>query len=194
MLKHNFKKAPEVKFRFPITTEYQWGRGWPEMDDADDFKEEIDLKLGGAGYVVKKSNQSGVCDTLTTKGNHPVMDVYMHPMEFSGIATPDDIQKIREVLQTCENVYHVGEASVEDLYLASESEYREMLCQNAPDIIKWMKTQREKNHSSDWTLVSDFCSRYRVNCIFHTAGIVTSSDVDYVFCETLQGLMKSLNL
>ena len=114
-MKH-MKIADEQKVHISITSDYIWGKGW-SRDEADKFENIVYPKLIEAGYEIKYSKDSSSCDYLVlpkrceykgrfSSGNK--LNLYMHPMEFTGSASPDDVEKIVNILKDCpECIYDV---------------------------------------------------------------------------------------
>lgn len=88
--------APERNINIQIKTDYEWGSGWTGTQQQK-FKDIVFPKLQEAGFIIKEPKNSFGCETLHSPDPNNKMDIYMHPMEFTGYAREADIKKIYDV-------------------------------------------------------------------------------------------------
>ena len=78
-----------------IASSYRYDTGWPDEGAEDAFLAESRRLFQGAGWELHPGRPgSGTCDTVT-KG---LQELYLHPMEFSGVIREEEIPAVREVL------------------------------------------------------------------------------------------------
>ena len=82
------------KVYFRIRSRYQFDSGWPAETDAAKFHEESRSLFQSAGWDLQPGGDS-TSDTVT-KG---WQELYLHPMNFSGIIEMDEIPAIQELLK-----------------------------------------------------------------------------------------------
>lgn len=81
---------------FRIRSRYQFDSGWPDEDAERAFREESRRLFQTAGWELHPAREgSGSSDTVT-KGQQ---DLYLHPMNFSGVIRTDEIPRLRELLE-----------------------------------------------------------------------------------------------
>ncbi len=130
--------APENNVHIKITSDYQWGSGWTAMQ-AKRFEDIVYPKLEEAGYVLHFPKDSFGCPTLTNPDNK--MDLYLHPMEFTGYATKEDTEKIIAILRDCsEAVYETSLLYANKVYDISDEEYKQILEDNKDRIINHIQS------------------------------------------------------
>ena len=83
------------KVYFRIRSRYQFDSGWPAETDAAKFHEESRSLFQSAGWDLQPGGDS-TSDTVI-KGQQ---ELYLHPMNFSGIIEMDEIPAIQELLRT----------------------------------------------------------------------------------------------
>ena len=82
------------KVYFRIRSRYQFDSGWPAETDAAKFHEESRSLFQSAGWDLQPGGDS-TSDTVI-KGQQ---ELYLHPMNFSGIIEMDEIPAIQELLK-----------------------------------------------------------------------------------------------
>lgn len=84
------------KVWFRIDSKYRHDTGWPEQGAEDAFLVESRALFQGAGWELHPGRPgSGACDTVT-KGQQ---ELYLHPMNFSGVIQTDEIPSIQALLK-----------------------------------------------------------------------------------------------
>lgn len=84
----------EVYFR--IRSAYQYDSGWPDKGAERAFREESRRLFQSAGWELHPAREdSGSSDTVT-KGQQ---DLYLHPMNFSGVIRIDEIPQLQALLR-----------------------------------------------------------------------------------------------
>lgn len=82
----------EVYFR--IDSAYHGYDGWTSANDKAAFKEETRKLFQDAGWTLHVGERDCVCDTVT-KG---LQNLYLHPMNFSGVVSEEEIPEIEVLL------------------------------------------------------------------------------------------------
>lgn len=82
------------KVYFRIRSRYQFNSGWICERDAARFREESRQLFQNAGWQLHPG-RSSISDTVT-KG---LQELYLHPMNFSGVIQLDEISGIQEFLR-----------------------------------------------------------------------------------------------
>ena len=189
-LKHNFPFAKEVEVVIPLTTAYKWGYGWCNFEDMYSFQLEVYPKITDAGYILNKS-EDGSSPTITKNDWRSRMSLYLHPMEITGYATIEDVNKIIDILHTCKSVYEVGEPEITNVYNISDSDYEHLLVANSKEILDWIK---EKSKKGSTVLIGfEFADEFRIPRIGDSS-LRLCSDVDVHFIHMLQDIATNLGL
>lgn len=160
---YNGKKIPEElpvsdyrAIHIQIKTDYKWGSGW-NYEQARNFEKTLYPKLRQAGYDIKENNDIvGSCDHLVSAdrkednygrvwgGNK--LDLYMHPMEFSGYATLEDVEKIMDILKSCpECIYEVELLKCDKVYDLNQGDYENIILNSSNEIVDAIATEKAKS-------------------------------------------------
>ena len=84
------------KVYFRIRSAYQYDSGWPDKGAERAFREESRRLFQSAGWELHPAREdSGSSDTVT-KGQQ---DLYLHPMNFSGVIRIDEIPQLQALLE-----------------------------------------------------------------------------------------------
>lgn len=131
------------KVYFRIDSSYRYDTGWPGKDAEDAFLAESRALFQGAGWELHPGRPgSGACDTVT-KG---LQELYLHPMEFSGVIREDEIPAVREALSTAESFRCRGVDCYEEYTELSDEEYLAQLGSRRDEIeaeiLKHYQTRR----------------------------------------------------
>ena len=86
------------KVYFRIRSRYQFNSGWICERDAARFREESRQLFQNAGWQLHPG-RSSISDTVT-KG---LQELYLHPMNFSGVIQLDEISGIQEFLKKADS-------------------------------------------------------------------------------------------
>lgn len=103
---------------FRIRSRYQFDSGWPTESDNAEFQEETRRLFQSAGWDLRPG-RNGVCD-IVTKGQQ---DLYLHPMNFSGIIEMDEIPAIQELLKDAKSFHCYGFDCYERYWDITDEEY-----------------------------------------------------------------------
>lgn len=179
--------AKEKRVHIHLNSDYKWGRGWTE-EESKRFDNEVLSAFKEAGYTVKEEKSSFSSPTLTKGGSR--LNIYMHPMDFSGYATQEEIDEILEILSSCECV-SVRDVLTEDIYDLNNWEYKNLLAKNAKEILVLAKEAKKKRRLSEFAF--DFAKSHRVPR-YGDSGALTSDDVDISFIETFCKIAEGLDL
>ena len=162
--------------RIEIKGLYSWGVGFHNQKAYSDFHSVVYGALENAGYTIVKDADKYSCDYLTKEGSH--LNLYMHPMEFTGAATREEIEDIVKILNSCECVQEAEIWSATPLYDLSADEYRNMIYNDAENIALTMLNSRydiKNNYDAD----IDFAQAVRIDRLDEpSVGGYSSSDID----------------
>ena len=85
------------KTYFDIDSDYRWGIGYSSDEARAAFQEESSELFEKLGWSIKPGEPGrGICDTAL-KGKQ---ELYLHPMQFSGVIRNDEISEIEGALHT----------------------------------------------------------------------------------------------
>ena len=154
--------AKEHRVRISISSDYEWGSGWNELQSKR-FENVVYTALTKSGefYIKNDDNSPFYCPHL--KSYKSKMDLYIHPMEFTGYATPEEMNKVIDILSNeCSSViYHISIQEDEKIYDLSDKEYKEILIDNTKEIINEIaKTKEERGFIGD--IGFDFARECRI--------------------------------
>ena len=177
-----YKKNPSKlkKVMINIDSAYKWGTCWT-LEEKRAFEDEIYPALMSKGFRIHNGDGYGSCETIKEKdGTY----LYLHPMQFSGYMTIEDIQKVMDVLTNAKTVNSVSTPILEDVERISDREYEYILVENAKLINEWI----EKNPHKDGF---DFVKQYRIKRDEDKCGYC-SDDVDIKFVNNFIAIKKIL--
>ena len=121
----------EVYFR--IRSAYQFDSGWPDEKDAQSFQAETRTLFQKAGWELHPGRErSGVCDKVT-KGQQ---DLYLHPMNFSGVIRTDEIPRLQALLAGAQTFQCEGVDCYERYWELTDEEYMAQLESRREEIIE----------------------------------------------------------
>ena len=106
------------KVYFRIRSRYQFDSGWPAETDAAKFHEESRSLFQSVGWDLQPGGDS-TSDTVT-KG---WQELYLHPMNFSGIIEMDEIPAIQELLKDAKSFRCYGFDCYERYWELTDKEY-----------------------------------------------------------------------
>lgn len=127
-----------------IASSYRYDTGWPDEGAEDAFLAESRRLFQGAGWELHPGRPgSGTCDTVT-KG---LQELYLHPMEFSGVIREEEIPAVREILSPAECFHCQGVDCYEKYMELSDEEYLTLLGSRRDEIeaeiLKHYQTRRQ---------------------------------------------------
>ena len=112
----------EVYFR--IRSSYQYDSGWPDQSTECAFREESRALFQSAGWELHPARaDSGSSDTVT-KGQQ---DLYLHPMNFSGVIQTDEIPRLQALLEGAHTFQCQGVDCYERYWDFTDAAYLERL-------------------------------------------------------------------
>ena len=103
---------------FRIRSRYLFDSGWPDERDTVEFHEESRRLFQSAGWDLHPGGDS-TSDTIT-KGQQ---DLYLHPMNFSGIIEMGEIPAIQELLRDARSFHCYGCDCYERYWELTDEEY-----------------------------------------------------------------------
>ena len=105
---------------FRIRSRYRHSSGWPDKDAEHAFRDESRRLFQTAGWELHPAREdSGSSDTVT-KGQQ---DLYLHPMNFSGVIRTDEIPQIQELLKNANTFRCDGVDCYERYWELADEEY-----------------------------------------------------------------------
>lgn len=197
--------AEEHQIRIGIKSDYKWGSGWTETQ-AKRFENIVYTQLEECGpYKVKEIKGDLGCPHLVSIPYHgPLesrsgskipktgrLDLYMHPMEFTGFATPEDTKRIMEILKSCpEVIYEVKLTKDIEVYDLNDSLYRKLILSQAKEIADIVKSEKEKGNPL-YDIGFDFAKACRLPR-YGDASILSSGQVDIETVENIAKIAEAL--
>lgn len=174
--------AKEKNVHIHMDAGYLWGAGWT-YEQREAFENELYPKLLEAGYYIEKGRGAGICDMLyraDKNGNRNRFDnfsIYMHPSDFSGYASDEDIGKIIDILNSCKCIRNAKAGYLKECYNISDGEYVRLLARNHDGIRRYVETRPKEDV---WGIASRFASEHRIPRVNDRSGL-TSDDIDICF-------------
>jgi len=178
-------KSDYVRTSIAIEGLYGWGTGYYSSSHREFFENAVYDAFYNKGYEIIESNSSGHCAHLAKKGSN--LDIYMHPMEFSGTATPEEIEDIIGILSSFEQL-KVNENRRDVLYDIPDSTYRFMIFDRAEEIVREYAYSREKGVDAAF----DFAKNAGIERLQHFHLGYSSSDLDITAAAQIIDRYKEL--
>ena len=118
---------------FRIRSRYQFDSGWPDEGAERAFREESRALFQSAGWELHPARaDSGSSDTVT-KGQQ---DLYLHPMNFSGVIRTDEIPRLQALLAGAQTFQCQGVDCYERYWDLTDAAYLERLEAQREEIIE----------------------------------------------------------
>ena len=121
----------EVYFR--IRSSYQYDRGWPDEVAERAFRDESCRLFQSAGWELHPAREGSSSSDTVTKGQQ---DLYLHPMNFSGVIRTDEIPRLQELLKGAQTFRCQGVDCYERYWELSDGEYMAQLEARREEIIE----------------------------------------------------------
>lgn len=138
--------------------------------------------LRDKGYIIEKGKGLCDCDNLHKDGSR--LDLYMHPMRFTGPATPEEADEITGILLSCGCVKKALLTRANVLYDIPDMEYRDMFLDNAEKLSAQMLSPFNFN---------DFLKKVSVDRIHEPAcGVIGSDQINYNILYLIEQQIKTL--
>ena len=138
---------------------YAWGKGFVSHEAIKSFHGEIYDALRNEGFSIIRADFASFSDTLVQDGTK--LDIFMHPIEFSGRALPEQVDAIVKALNSCNCIDRVEVTAHYPLYTISDNDYRNLVYDNAEDIALALLDYRI-NIRENWNADLDFAENARV--------------------------------
>lgn len=119
------------KIYFRIRSKYEHDRGFRDPRDEAAFRKELSELFGSAGWQYRRSKSSSISDTVV-KGEQ---DLYLHPMNFSGVIREEEAPAIRALLEKARTFQCYGVDYYEPYLEMSDEEYLAHLESERKEII-----------------------------------------------------------
>ena len=105
---------------FRIRSRYQFDSGWPDERDERAFREESRRLFQNAGWELHPAREGSSSSDTVTKGQQ---DLYLHPMNLSGVIWIDEIPRLRELLEGAQTFQCQGVDCYERYWELTDAEY-----------------------------------------------------------------------
>lgn len=120
----------EVYFR--IRSAYQYDSGWPDKGVEHAFRDETRTLFQSAGWELHPAREDSSSSDTVTKGQQ---DLYLHPMNFSGVIQTDEIPRLRVLLERAQTFQCQGVDCYEQYWELTDKEYLAQLETRREEII-----------------------------------------------------------
>lgn len=174
----NIPLAKEQRVTISIEGLYANGRGY--IVNPNTYELDVYPKFRDAGYKIVEPEDKFGCPTLQKKGTK--MSLYMHPEGYTGYASNEDINKVRDILASCPLVSEARLHFSQTVYDMNDFDYKRLLIKNSKAIISEIKDYLDKGgfvHSSE--LGFDFARNARIERIGDSSGVLFSdTDVQVI--------------
>ena len=121
----------EVYFR--IRSSYRYDSGWPDKSAEHAFRDETRNLFQSAGWELYPAREDSSSSDTVTKGQQ---DLYLHPMNFSGVIRTDEIPRLRALLKRAQTFQCQGVDCYERYWELTDAEYLEQLEAKRGEIIE----------------------------------------------------------
>lgn len=121
----------EVYFR--IRSSYRYDSGWPDKSAEHAFRDETRNLFQSAGWELYPAREDSNSSDTVTKGQQ---DLYLHPMNFSGVIRTDEIPRLRALLERAQTFQCQGVDCYERYWDLSDEEYMAQLESRCGEIIE----------------------------------------------------------
>ena len=121
----------EVYFR--IRSSYRYDSGWPDKGVEHAFRDETRTLFQSAGWELHPAREDSSSSDIVTKGQQ---DLYLHPMNFSGVIQTDEIPRLQELLEGAQTFQCQGVDCYERYWELSDEEYMVQLEARRDEIIE----------------------------------------------------------
>lgn len=108
----------EVYFR--IRSSYRYDSGWPDKGVEHAFRDETRTLFQSAGWELHPAREGSSSSDTVTKGQQ---DLYLHPMNFSGVIRIDEIPRLQELLEGAQTFQCQGVDCYERYWELTDAEY-----------------------------------------------------------------------
>ena len=125
----------EVYFR--IRSSYQYDSGWLDEGVERAFREESRRLFQTAGWELHPAREGSSSSDTVTKGQQ---DLYLHPMNFSGVIQTDEIPRLQELLEGAQTFQCQGVDCYERYWELTDEEYLAQLESKRGEIMQAMLT------------------------------------------------------
>lgn len=133
-------------FNIPIDAGYYWGSGWPSEGASMlyDYEMENALREEFPKNNIKKKDSDDNYIEIDAMG----CGVYVHPMEWTGFATKENLDKLLSALEKMDCVKSIDKAGIrtELLYPINIIEYQKLIADNYPKLKEWFEDYDKENN------------------------------------------------
>ena len=118
---------------FRIRSQYQFNSGWPDEGAERAFREESRALFQSAGWELHPARADSRSSDTVTKGQQ---DLYLHPMNFSGVIRTDEIPRLQALLAGAQTFQCEGVDCYERYWELTDEEYMAQLESRREEIIE----------------------------------------------------------
>lgn len=157
--------------RVTITIDGLYANGTGYIVNPVAYKTDVYPKFLEAGYKIEEPKDGFGCPSLTKPGTK--LSLYMHPEGYTGYASNEDINKVRDILASCPLVSEARLHFSQTVYDMNDFDYKRLLIKNSKAIISEIKDYLDKGgfvHSSE--LGFDFARNARIERVGDSSGIL----------------------
>ena len=129
----------EVYFR--IRSSYRYDSGWPDKGVEHAFRDETRTLFQSAGWELHPAREDSSSSDIVTKGQQ---DLYLHPMNFSGVIQTDEIPRLQELLEGAQTFQCQGVDCYERYWELTDAEYLKQLEDRRDEMRQGWKKQLGK--------------------------------------------------
>lgn len=184
-LVYNIKMSNYYRFYLALDTAYKWSRGMTREEQTA-FEKDVYPKIEAAGYILERPKDEYSCPRIKKDGDTR-MDLYLHPMEITGLATEEQMNDIRSILKRCTTIKATELKSSDQIEDLDEKDYLEILENNRDEIIAWIKESKKNDGFA-------FAKQYRPACFcLSSISIYGSTDLDVKYVTDLYRQIYPIN-
>ncbi len=123
----------DVADYFRIRSSYRYDSGWPDKGVEHAFRDETRTLFQSAGWELHPAREGSSSSDIVTKGQQ---DLYLHPMNFSGVIQTDEIPRLQELLEGAQTFQCQGVDCYERYWELTDAEYLKQLEDRRDEIIE----------------------------------------------------------
>lgn len=199
------------QFQIRINGLYYWGDGYRTDKDFQDFRKMLEsLKytmstiikeryFGKLLFVEKDPNSSSCCEIKPAEAQYEPANVYLHPMEFTGILQQADIERLCDWINETARFMNRPDVTAQisymwDTYHINDIDYISILIQNQDKIFQRVQEYLNKltpKRKAEWLKYGpnqvgfDFAETCGIRRDFCNRHGFSSSDADVKTVQTL---------
>ena len=183
-------KSDYFNIRINLKGLYGWGVGYyhdKQFDTYDFFNNTLQDALEKVGFEIETAQSETSCNRLRQENTR--LDLYLHPMEFTGSATLEQADKILEVIKEYSDYVKAEMGKAERLYDIPDRTYRYMIYSRAGEIAKEILSDPSSAYDADMK----FAEKCRIDRVQkYSTGGICSLDTDVSSVKDIADRIKQL--